>query len=92
MGVGCRVVGSVFIIAGLYSVLWGKYREEKSRKEEKATEIPQTMMIKDAQLNDAFALKTIDAGKEAADKLPSIVITLPISADSNPTKPNQEQP
>ncbi|KAE9459688.1 hypothetical protein C3L33_08405, partial [Rhododendron williamsianum] len=86
------VVGSVFIIAGLYSVLWGKYREEKSRKEEIATEIPQTMMIKDAQLNDAFALKTIDAGKEAADKLPSIVITLPISADSNPTKPNQEQP
>ncbi|KAI8546040.1 hypothetical protein RHMOL_Rhmol07G0085000 [Rhododendron molle] len=86
------VVGSVLIIAGLYSVLWGKYREEKSRKEEKATEIPQTMMIKDAQLNDAFALKTIDAGKEAADhKLPSIAITLPISADT-PPKPNQEQP
>ncbi|XP_058226057.1 WAT1-related protein At5g07050-like [Rhododendron vialii] len=85
------VVGSVLIIAGLYSVLWGKYREEKSRKEEKATEIPQTMMIKDAQLNDAFALKTIEAGKEA-DKLPSIAITLPISADTTPTKPNQEQP
>lgn len=75
----------MLIIAGLYSVLWGKYREEKSRKEEQATEIPQTMMIRDAQLNDAFALKTIEAGKEA-DKLPSIAITLPISADSNPNK------
>lgn len=80
------VVGSVLIIAGLYSVLWGKYREEKSRKEEMATEIPQTM-IKDTQVNDAFALKSIE-GKEA-DKLPSIAITLPISADT-PTKPNQE--
>lgn len=73
------VVGSVLIIAGLYSVLWGKYREEKSRKEEMATEIPQTM-IKDTQVNDAFALKSIE-GKEA-DKLPSIAIQLPISADT----------
>ncbi|KAH7864476.1 hypothetical protein Vadar_029971 [Vaccinium darrowii] len=73
------VVGSVLIIAGLYSVLWGKYREEKSRKEEMATEIPQTM-IKDTQVNDSFALKSIE-GKEA-DKLPSIAIQLPISADT----------
>lgn len=69
----------MLIIAGLYSVLWGKYREEKSRKEEMATEIPQTM-IKDTQVNDAFALKSIE-GKEA-DKVPSIAIQLPISADT----------
>lgn len=44
-----------------------------------ATEIPQTM-IKDTQVNDSFALKSIE-GKEA-DKVPSIAIQLPISADT----------
>nr|CAD1829139.1 unnamed protein product [Ananas comosus var. bracteatus] len=34
------VSGSVLIVAGLYSVLWGKYRENKEKKEQEAMEIP----------------------------------------------------
>lgn len=67
-----RIVGSVFIIAGLYSVLWGKYREEKASKlEEKSTGIvPQTMIQDASKVNEAFALEGIEA--KEADKLPSV--------------------
>lgn len=37
---GRSVSGSVLIVAGLYSVLWGKYRENKEKKEQEAMEIP----------------------------------------------------
>ncbi|GFS33372.1 nodulin MtN21 /EamA-like transporter family protein [Actinidia rufa] len=86
------VVGSVLIISGLYSVLWGKYREEKEKKEEKAM----NKEVQVAQINDSALIGDIEAAcgggggfqKEAADhKLPSIPITLPIS--HTPTKPNQ---
>ncbi|KAH7863722.1 hypothetical protein Vadar_021213 [Vaccinium darrowii] len=66
------IVGSVFIIAGLYSVLWGKYREEKASKlEGKSTGTVLQTMIQDAsQVNQAFALEGIEA--KEADKLPSV--------------------
>ena len=88
------MVGSVLIITGLYSVLWGKYREEKEKKQENAM----NEEGKVAQINDSALVGDIEAAygggggggfqKEAADhKLPSIPITLPIS--HTPTKPNQ---
>lgn len=43
---GCRVVGSVLIVFGLYVVLWGKHKETIEIKEE---EIPEA--IKGAQVN-----------------------------------------
>lgn len=36
-----RVIGSVIIVIGLYSVLWGKYKEEKEKK--LLEEIPETI-------------------------------------------------
>ena len=35
----CRVVGAALIVAGLYSVLWGKHKENKE-KEMEALDIP----------------------------------------------------
>ncbi|GFY93497.1 nodulin MtN21 /EamA-like transporter family protein [Actinidia rufa] len=87
------VVGSVLIIAGLYSVLWGKYREEKEMKQERAMNNEGKTAF---TINDSAVVGDIETAcggggelqKEAADhKLPSIPITLPIS--HTPTKPNQ---
>ncbi|XP_074579245.1 WAT1-related protein At5g07050-like isoform X2 [Curcuma longa] len=41
------VIGAVLIVAGLYSVLWGKHKEDKEKKQMEAMEIPTAM--KEAQ-------------------------------------------
>ncbi|KAG6511608.1 hypothetical protein ZIOFF_029681 [Zingiber officinale] len=41
------VIGAVLIVAGLYSVLWGKHKEDKEKKQMEAMEIP--MAMKEAQ-------------------------------------------
>lgn len=69
---GFSVLGAVLIVAGLYSVLWGKYKEYK---EKEAEEIPEpvkgcignnltTMVIEDFEANDVEMQKT-DANKMA---------------------------
>lgn len=35
-----RIIGSVLIVAGLYSVLWGKHKENEEKEGEAAMEIP----------------------------------------------------
>ncbi|KAG0481688.1 hypothetical protein HPP92_012546 [Vanilla planifolia] len=42
------VLGGVLIVGGLYSVLWGKYRENKERKEKEAMSLP--VAVKDEVL------------------------------------------
>lgn len=37
---GSRILGSVLIVAGLYSVLWGKHKENLEKEAEAAMEIP----------------------------------------------------
>ncbi|KAM7472634.1 hypothetical protein LguiA_010817 [Lonicera macranthoides] len=71
------VLGSVLIVAGLYSVLWGKYKEEKEK--EKLKEIPQA--IKAAQINNN--INNIELHKAEAKNLPIVGTTLP-------TKTNQQ--
>lgn len=34
----CRILGAVFIVAGLYLVLWGKTEEKKEANQEKEEE------------------------------------------------------
>lgn len=36
----CSVVGAVLIVLGLYSVLWGKYKENKEKREMEAMSLP----------------------------------------------------
>lgn len=35
---GCSILGGILIVAGLYSVLWGKYKEYKEAEVEKKPE------------------------------------------------------
>lgn len=77
------VLGSVIIVVGLYSVLWGKHKENI---ESKAEEIPEAikgahvngngapMMIEDIEANDVELEKA-----EANNKIPSVAISMPMN-------------
>ncbi|KAA8537357.1 hypothetical protein F0562_026956 [Nyssa sinensis] len=88
------VLGAILIVVGLYSVLWGKYREEKEKKTEES--IPEA--VKGAQINGSstqlMTIGDIEANEvqlqkaEANYKLASATIALPISEP--PSKANQE--
>ncbi|GFP93935.1 wat1-related protein at5g07050 [Phtheirospermum japonicum] len=79
------VIGAAIIVAGLYSVLWGKYKEEKEEnRRRKLEEIPD--VIKDnlnhnhnntTQLNGNIQL--IVEVKSEANSCPSVAIDLPLS-------------
>lgn len=87
---GCSVLGAILIVAGLYSVLWGKYRENLEKKQEE--EIPEA--IKGAQGNgnemsmiDDIETNDIEMQKAEAKKLSSVAISTPI-----PETPMKENP
>lgn len=78
----CSVLGAVLIVAGLYSVLWGKYKEYK---EKEAEAIPEPvkhnggnnqmiMVIDDLEAND------IEMQKSQVNNnfVPAIAISAPI--------------
>ncbi|KAG4947272.1 hypothetical protein AAZX31_15G213700 [Glycine max] len=90
------VIGAILIVIGLYSVLWGKHKEQIESKV--ADEIP--LPVKDAQIA-VIAGPMIDAtdnfteekygqkGEANNNKLSSHIITMPIP--ELPTKANQER-
>ncbi|XP_061375013.1 WAT1-related protein At5g07050-like [Gastrolobium bilobum] len=85
------VIGAILIVIGLYSVLWGKHKEQVENKV--AEDIP--LPVKGVQVDgnpealidstDQFA-ETQSNPKAEANKLSSIVISIP----KPPTKANQE--
>ncbi|KAL2234354.1 UNVERIFIED_CONTAM: WAT1-related protein [Sesamum indicum] len=76
------VIGSVIIVVGLYSVLWGKYREEKEEKiKRQLQEIPEA--IKDSNITQV-TVENIEA-----EKCTSIAIHMPLS--NPPTKATDHQ-
>ncbi|KAI0527547.1 hypothetical protein KFK09_003151 [Dendrobium nobile] len=44
------VIGAVLIVGGLYSVLWGKYKESKEKKEKEAMALPMAMTVEAKQV------------------------------------------
>ncbi|KAL6328061.1 hypothetical protein AAG906_033331 [Vitis piasezkii] len=85
------VLGAILIVAGLYSVLWGKYKENLEKKQEE--EIPEA--IKGAQGNgnglsiiDDIQTNDIEMQKAEAKKLSSVAISMPIPEP--PMKANQD--
>ena len=90
------VIGAILIVIGLYSVLWGKHKEQIESKV--ADEIP--LPVKDSQIA-VIAGPIIDAtdnfteekygqkGEANNNKLSSLIITIPIPEP--PTKANQER-
>lgn len=72
-----RVIGSAIIVVGLYSVLWGKYKEDQEQKNTLIIqEIPE--IVKDNNNNNGII------GEEKA----AVAIDLPIF--TSPVKPTQQ--
>lgn len=46
-----RVIGSVIIVVGLYSVLWGKYKEGQEENEKIIEEIPEAIKENNNNIN-----------------------------------------
>lgn len=75
------ILGAVLIVAGLYSVLWGKYKEFK----EKENELPEA--IKDVRENGTmFVIEDVETGKSVVEMqeaevntLSSVNVTVPLS-------------
>ncbi|KAI3954753.1 hypothetical protein MKW92_033956 [Papaver armeniacum] len=65
------ILGAVLIVAGLYSVLWGKYKEFK----EKENELPEA--IKDVHENGTmFVIEDVETGKSTVEMQEAEVNTL----------------
>lgn len=59
------ILGGILIVAGLYSVLWGKYKEHKEMKETKSMALPVSMGSCELNEVDVEKIKAIDVGLEA---------------------------
>ncbi|VAH07374.1 unnamed protein product [Triticum turgidum subsp. durum] len=75
------IIGSVLIVAGLYSVLWGKHKEDVEKKEIEATEIP--VAIKGVEGNgrimDMVELDEVELEKAQANGK-AVTISVPAAA------------
>ena len=88
-----RVIGSILIVIGLYSVLWGKHKENKEREVEE--EIPEPVKSIQANGNTILVIGDIEANEvelqkaEANNKLSAVSITMQMP--ESPIKANQDQ-
>ena len=85
----CRVLGAVLIVMGLYSVLWGKYKEYKDKAAEDV--IPETMkgtnntsnnqmtnnIVEDLELEDIESRRANVVGTRTLAQ--AVAISVPIS-------------
>lgn len=76
-----RIIGSVLIVAGLYSVLWGKHKENVEKKEIEATEIPVAIKGVDGngRIMDMVELDEVELEKAQANGK-AVTISVPASA------------
>ncbi|XP_073108999.1 WAT1-related protein At5g07050 [Elaeis guineensis] len=65
------VLGAILIVAGLYSVLWGKYKENKEKKEQEAMELPTTIkgIEGNGQVMDVAEVDEIELEKAKANNI-----------------------
>ncbi|KAK6228559.1 hypothetical protein SCA6_000899 [Theobroma cacao] len=87
------VIGAILIVMGLYSVLWGKHKENKE-KEANEEEIPEPVKIQ-ANGNTILVIEDIEANEvelkklAEANKLSAVAIAMPMP--ESPMKANQDQ-
>ncbi|KAG4109724.1 hypothetical protein ERO13_D13G003900v2 [Gossypium hirsutum] len=74
------VIGAILIVIGLYSVLWGKHKENKEAEEE----IPEP--VKSIQPNGStiLVIGDIEANQDAKEKLSIVAITMPKQMPESP--------
>ncbi|XWS65443.1 hypothetical protein CRYUN_Cryun05aG0112900 [Craigia yunnanensis] len=87
------VLGSILIVIGLYSVLWGKHKENQEKEVEE--EIPEPIKSIQANGNTILVIGDIEANEvelqkeEANTKLSAVAIAMPMP--ESPIKANQDQ-
>ncbi|KAK2972427.1 hypothetical protein RJ640_008167 [Escallonia rubra] len=80
------ILGSVLIVAGLYAVLWGKYKEEIEKRE--LNEIPEA--IKGSQVSSSMLPVMASIGTNDVELQKAQANNLPVVAIRLPTKPSQD--
>ncbi|XP_008795134.2 WAT1-related protein At5g07050-like [Phoenix dactylifera] len=65
------VLGAILIVAGLYSVLWGKYKENKEEEEQEAMELPRTIKGNEGngQVMDIAEVDEVELEKTKANNI-----------------------
>lgn len=87
------MIGAILIVIGLYSVLWGKHKEETERKIENDIPLP----IKGVQIGGTSGpvIADIDQVKngqvgDTNNMLPSLAITMPTKVPATTNNVNQQ--
>ncbi|GJN14390.1 hypothetical protein PR202_gb01213 [Eleusine coracana subsp. coracana] len=77
------ILGSVLIVAGLYSVLWGKHKESLEKKEAEAMEIPVAIKAIDGngRIMEIVELDEVQLEKAQANAKAGAVTTVPVEED-----------
>ncbi|XP_020268201.1 WAT1-related protein At5g07050-like [Asparagus officinalis] len=70
------ILGSILIVGGLYSVLWGKYREDKEKKEMERMVLPLALKIMDIVEVDEVELEKIKANNKISSSMEQGVIKI----------------
>nr|CAB3465258.1 unnamed protein product [Digitaria exilis] len=72
------IIGSVLIVAGLYSVLWGKHKENLEKKEAEAMEIPVAIKAVDGngRIVDVVEVDEVQLEKAQANAKAAVAITV----------------
>jgi hypothetical protein len=92
--VWCSIVGSVLIVIGLYSVLWGKHKEKMEIDPE---EIPEPVKGVQGNGNSMLVIEDIEANevklqkaKPAISNFSATAMSMPMALPGLPIKENQE--
>ncbi|KAJ3676533.1 hypothetical protein LUZ60_003945 [Juncus effusus] len=85
------IVGSILIVFGLYAVLWGKYKENKEKKEREAMELPVAVksLEGNGELMEIVELDEVQLEKARANNRMITSIDKAVIALSVPMKENQ---
>ncbi|PKU64879.1 WAT1-related protein [Dendrobium catenatum] len=70
------VIGAVLIVGGLYSVLWGKYKESKEKKEKEAMALPMAMTVEAKQVMEGDEVEIMKKKKISSSSVDSVAVAV----------------
>ena len=78
-----RIVGSVLIVAGLYSVLWGKHKDNLEKEAQAAMEIPVAIKAVDGngRIMDIVELDEVQLEKAQANAIANAAVAVTVPAE-----------
>lgn len=78
-----RIIGSVLIVAGLYSVLWGKHKENLEKEAQAAMEIPVAIKAVDGngRIMDIVELDEVQLEKAQANASANMPVAVTVPAE-----------